>query len=83
MLKIKTDSISESVLQSKLEAENTSNEKGFVMIFDDILKSDRRFEVDFSQVAVTESIESVKSVTSPSLEEVTKDHCVNLQIHNQ
>jgi len=83
LLKIKTDSISESVLQSKLEAENTSNEKGFVMIFDDILKSDRRFEVDFSQVAVTESIESVKSVTSPSLEEVTKDHCVNLQIHNQ
>ena len=42
------------------------------MIFKDCLESDQRFEGNVLQIAVTESIEFFKSVTLPSLEEVTK-----------
>jgi len=46
--------------------------KGLVMISDDFLESDWRPERELLQVAVTESIESLKSITPPSLEDVTK-----------
>ena len=41
------------------------------MIFKDWLESDQRLEGYVLQIAVTKSIESLKSVTPPSSEEVT------------
>ena len=46
--------------------------KGLVMISDDFLESDWRPERELLQVAVTESIESLKSIIPLSLEEVCK-----------
>jgi len=42
------------------------------MIFKDRLESDQRLDGNVLQVAVTESIEFLKYVAPPSLEEVTK-----------
>ena len=41
---------------AELDYGSSSNEKALVMIFNDILESDRRFEGEFLQVVVTEII---------------------------
>ena len=42
------------------------------MMSEDFSESDRRLEGNLLQVEVTKPIESFKSVTTPSLEQVTK-----------
>ena len=49
----------------ELEYKNSSNKKGLKMTFDEFLESNRRLEGGMLQVAVTELIESFKSVTPP------------------